>query len=89
MSSNFAIEEGVKQGDPLSLEFYSRICYEKVQKTNWGLDMNGTHQVLAYADYINLIGGDITKKERTIKLLFHYLKNIELAVNTKKTKIGN
>ena len=31
----------------------------KVQETNLGLDMNGTHQVLAYADYINLIGNNI------------------------------
>ena len=28
----------------------------KVQETNLGLDMNGSHQVLAYADDVNLIG---------------------------------
>ena len=31
----------------------------KVQETNFGLDMNGTHQVLTYADDINLKGDDI------------------------------
>ena len=28
-------------------------------KINLGLDMNGTHQVLAYADDVYLIGDDI------------------------------
>ena len=36
----------------------------KVQDTNLGLDMNGIHQVLAYADDVNLIGDDIRTIER-------------------------
>ena len=36
----------------------------KVQETNLGLDMNGTYQVLAYADNVNLIGDDIRTIER-------------------------
>ena len=43
-----------------ALEYATR----KIQETNLGLDMNGTLQVLAYADDINLIGDDI----RTIEL---------------------
>jgi hypothetical protein len=45
-----------------------------VQKTNLGLDMNGTHQVLAYAD-VNLIGNDIA------------CKDIDLELNSGKTSI--
>ena len=36
----------------------------KVQETNLGLDMNGTHQVLAYADDLNLIGDYIRTLEK-------------------------
>ena len=61
MSSSFPIENGLKQGDALSpliatcaLEYSIR----NVQETNLGLDMNGTHQVMAYADDVNLIGDD-------------------------------
>ena len=45
--------------------------------------MNGTHQVLAYADDVNLIGDDI----RIIKnagVLLNGCKDIGLAVNTGK-----
>jgi len=52
----------LKQGDalsPLLFKFALKYAIGKVQETNLGLDMNGTHQVLAYADDVNLIGGDI------------------------------
>ena len=38
----------------------------KLQKTNLGLNMNVTHQVLAYADDVNLIGDDIRRIERCV-----------------------
>ena len=56
--------------------FYFNLALEcairNVQETRSGLDMNGTHQVLAYADDVNLIGDDMStlgkekegKKER-------------------------
>ena len=45
--------------------------------------MNGTHQVLAYADDVNLIGDDIRTIER---ILLNACKDIGLAVNIGKTK---
>ena len=47
-----------------SLEYAIR----KVQETNLGLDMNGTHQVLAYVDDVNLIGDDIRTIERNAEI---------------------
>ena len=44
--------------------------------------MNRAHQVLAYADDVNLIGDDI----RTIDVLLNACKDISLAVNIGKTK---
>ena len=51
-----------------------------------GLDMNGTHQILAYADDVNLIGDDIGAIERNADVLLNACKDIGLAVNTGKNK---
>ena len=37
-----------------------------VQKTNLGLDINGTHQILIYADDINLVDNDIRATEKIL-----------------------
>ena len=58
----------------------------KVQETSLGMDMNGTHQVLAYADDVNLIGDDIRTIERNADVLLNACKDIGLAVNIGKTK---
>ena len=46
--------------------------------------MNGTHQVLAYADDVNLIGDDIRTIERNAHVLLNACKNKGLSVNTGK-----
>ena len=43
--------------------------------------MNDTHQVLAYADDVNLIGDDIRTIERNIIMLLNACKNLGLAEN--------
>ena len=63
MSSSFPIVNGLKQGDALSpplFNFALEYAIRKLQKTNLGLDMNGTHQILVYADDVNLIDDDRT-----------------------------
>jgi hypothetical protein len=47
--------------------------------------MNGTHQVLAYADDVNLLDDDIRTVERNADVLINACKDIGLAVNTRKT----
>ena len=67
--SSFPNENVFKQGDALSpLLFSSALEYaiRKVHVTKLGLDMNGTHQIFAYADVINLIGDDIRTIERYV-----------------------
>ena len=57
-----------------------------------GLDINGSHQVLAYADYVNLLGDDIRTIEINADVLLNTCKDIGLAVRsigkTKYMEIG-
>ena len=43
--------------------------------------MNGTHQVLAYVDDVNVIGDDNRTIERNADVLLNSCKGIGLAVN--------
>ena len=65
--------------------FALEYAVRKIQETRLGLGMNGTHQVLAYADDENL-GGDIRTIERNADVLLNACKDIGLAVNIGKTK---
>ena len=47
LSSSFPIESSLEQ--PL-FNFALEYAIRKTQDTNLGLDMNGTHQILGYAD---------------------------------------
>ena len=79
----------MKQGDalsPLLFNFALEYAIRKIQESNLGLDMNGTHQVLAYVNDVNLIGDDIRAIERNADVLLNACKDIGLAVNTGKTK---
>jgi hypothetical protein len=69
----FPIRNSFKQGDALSpLLFNCALEYaiKRVQVTQDGLKLNGTHQLLAYADDVNILGGSIhTVKENAEALV--------------------
>jgi hypothetical protein len=51
------------------------------------MKLNGTHQLLVYADDLNLLGDNIgTKKKNTKKTLIDTSKEVGLEVNKEKTK---
>jgi hypothetical protein len=48
--------------------------------------LNGTHQLLAWADDVNLLGDDIATVNRNTETLIDARKEVGLEVNVEKTK---
>jgi hypothetical protein len=51
-----------------------------------GLKLNGTHQLLAYADDVNMLGGSAYTVKENAEALLVATKEIRLEVNADKTK---
>ena len=85
----FPIRIGLKQGDAsLSLLLNSALTYaiRKVQVNQDGLKFSGTHQLLVYADDVNILKGSVhTIKENALALIVAS-KEIGLEVKANKTK---
>ena len=58
----------------------------RVQVNRDGLKLNDTHQLLAYADDVNILGGSIHTLKENAYVLVGATKAIGLEVNADKTK---
>ena len=84
LSDMFPVRNSLKQGDALSpLLFSSALEYtiKRVQVIQDGLKLNGTHQLLVYADYVNIVGGSVHAIKESTEALVVASKEIGLKVN--------
>jgi hypothetical protein len=63
-----------------------RICHYEVTENQVGLKLSGTHQLLIYADDVNLLGNSIDTIKKNTQTFIDAKKEVGLEVNTEKTK---
>ena len=70
MLFNFALEYGIR----------------RVQANQDGLKLNGTHQLLVYADDVNAMGGRVHTTKKNTEALVIAIKGTGLQINADKTQ---
>jgi len=88
-SDRFPIRNGLKQEDvliPLLFNFALEYAIRRVQVNQDGLKLNGTHQLLAYGDDVNILGGGTHTLKENAQALVDATREIGLEVSADKTK---
>ena len=81
LSDMFPVRSGLKQVDALSLllfNFALEYAIRRVQVNQDGLKLNGTHQLLAYADDVNILRGSVHTIKENAEALVVATKEIGL-----------
>jgi hypothetical protein len=89
VSEIFLIRSGLKQGNalsPLLFNFVLKYAIKRVQVNQNGLKLNGTHQLLAYANDVKILRGRVHTLKKNAKTLVVATKEIGLEVNVDKIK---
>jgi hypothetical protein len=71
---------------PLLFNFAFVYAIRRIQKIQEGLKLNGTHQLLAYADGVNIVGENVDTIRKNTEALLNASKEVGLKVNPEKTK---
>jgi hypothetical protein len=89
VSENFPIQNGLEQGhalSPLLFNFALEYAVRKVHENQVVLKLNWTHQLLVYADDVNLLGDDIETIKKDTQTVIDASKEVSLQRDTEKTK---
>ena len=89
VSDMFPIRNCLKHGyalSPLLFNFAMEYAIRRVQVNQDGLKLNGTHQLLAYADDVNILGESVHTVKKNAEALVAVTKETGLEVNAHKTK---
>jgi len=69
-----------------TISYALEYAIRRVQVNQDGLKLNGTHQLLAYADDVNILGGSICTLYENAEALVAATRENRLEVSTDKTK---
>ena len=89
LSDMFHVKNGFKQGDalsPLPFNFALKYAIRRVQVHQNGLKLNGTHQLLVYADDVNILGRSVHTVKKNTEALVAASKETGLEFNADRTK---
>ena len=70
----------------LFFNFALEYAIRRVQINQYGLKLNGTHQLLVYADDVNILGGSVHTLKENAEALIVASKETGREVNADKTK---
>jgi hypothetical protein len=84
--NKFSLQNELKQDvlSPLLLNFALEYAIRKLQESQ--MELNGTHQLLVYADDVNLLGDNVNTITENTETLLEANKDIDLEINAEKTK---
>jgi hypothetical protein len=89
LSDTFPVQSSLKQGDallPLLFNFSLEYVISNVQGNQFGLELNGTHQLLILTDDTNLLADSINTIKENTETLLEGSRDVGLEINAEMTK---